>query len=548
MFVNPIQLLQVSIYSKIMNEISPMIFSNTYNVIICILLFGIYNFSKTELYENYISKNLYTLFGNEESRIVIPTHKKLYSSYGFGTVKERTQSLYSIRFQALNHYIQTTTSIIISEYTESLKITFNRYNEEDKTDYILLPKCYEKIKIFDRFEDKYPIYFEITMTMERIQSDDKQNQQSNRSQQPSYNFILSTPEKHNMSVLNRFMKMAIDKYELDTQEINQPKLFEFINSNMDEDDRRKMMYREFPFKSNKKLDKNIFFEGKNEFIAFIDRFIPGGTDDKNAESDACYELSGVTKKACILLSGPPGCGKSCTIKGILNRTGRHGILVQWGRLKTCSELCTLFRSSKINDTPFSLKEFVFIFEDFDANKNDVLKIRKEDILSKIGKNEYNSLDNVSDVSDESKQNHKSNIKSPSDNDTFRTMLNNMNNKLDDELTLECVLNVLDGIAEMPDAMIIFTTNHLENIDPAFYRSGRVDYRIELQKASVPIIKEMAQTYCCIPNIDDWQHKFDQMKEYVISTADVQSICFNYGKNRVEECLDEIIRCGMVVHI
>lgn len=36
------------------------------------------------------------------------------------------------------------------------------------------------------------------------------------------------------------------------------------------------------------------------------------------------------------------------------------------------------------------------------------------------------------------------------------------------------LDVLQGDIPLDDQVVIFTTNHLENIDPAFYRPGRVD--------------------------------------------------------------------------
>lgn len=99
---------------------------------------------------------------------------------------------------------------------------------------------------------------------------------------------------------------------------------------------------------------------------------------------------------------------------------------------------------------------------------------------------------------------------------------------------------MDGIAELQDAMIIFTTNHLEQVDPAFYRSGRVDYLLKMKLASVKIIKEMIETYCQINNIDAFQEKFDKMKDYVISTADVQSVCFKYGGENIEQLLEILI--------
>lgn len=46
-------------------------------------------------------------------------------------------------------------------------------------------------------------------------------------------------------------------------------------------------------------------------------------------------------------------------------------------------------------------------------------------------------------------------------------------------TLAGLLNALDGV-HTPHGMITFiTTNHVENLDPALIRSGRIDYRLEL---------------------------------------------------------------------
>jgi hypothetical protein len=188
----------------------------------------------------------------------------------------------------------------------------------------------------------------------------------------------------------------------------------------------------------------------------------------------------------------------------------------------------LFRSQKINDTPFELKNHVFIFEDFDANKSDILKQRKKDASEII-----NLLNEKGEETEEKKNS--------SETLTLMSLLSTVSKKSDDdELTLECVLNTLDGIAELQDAIIIFTTNHLEQIDPAFYRSGRVDYLLEMKLASVDIIRQMVQTYCQIADIDQFQDSFSEMKDYKISTADVQCVCFKYGKNDINACLKTLI--------
>jgi hypothetical protein len=316
-------------------------------------------------------------------------------------------------------------------------------------------------------------------------------------------------------------------------------LYELIGTSKNENSGSELVYREFPFKSNKFLDKNIFFEGRKEFIDYIDYF-----STEQDEKDI-YSISGITKKACILLSGPPGCGKSCIIKGILNRTGRDGIIVPWTRLKRCSDFISLFRSKKINDTLFDMKNYVFIFEDFDANNSETLKKRKANLKNSEKYDELIATSKLLACKNNSENNGENNDENDVENEdkkenTLACMLNSMNKKMDDELTLECVLTTLDGIAEMQDAILIFTTNHLDKIDPAFYRSGRVDYRLDMKLASVNIIQQMVCTYRQITRYWVYKKKFDKMKSYKISTADVQSICFKYRNKRIERCLDELI--------
>ena len=40
-----------------------------------------------------------------------------------------------------------------------------------------------------------------------------------------------------------------------------------------------------------------------------------------------------------------------------------------------------------------------------------------------------------------------------------------------------LLNVLDGIVDTPGRIVVMTTNHIETLDPALIRPGRIDKRI-----------------------------------------------------------------------
>jgi ATP-dependent 26S proteasome regulatory subunit len=97
-------------------------------------------------------------------------------------------------------------------------------------------------------------------------------------------------------------------------------------------------------------------------------------------------------------------------------------------------------------------------------------------------------------------------------------------------------------------MIIFTTNHIDHIDPAVIRSGRIDFHQEFKKASVNIIKEMVSN---IRNIDctnpDYESYFGKMADYTLSPADIQNICFKYTNNDAIQILNEITDLSISKH-
>ena len=51
------------------------------------------------------------------------------------------------------------------------------------------------------------------------------------------------------------------------------------------------------------------------------------------------------------------------------------------------------------------------------------------------------------------------------------------------VTLSGLLNVLDGFTAPTGVLFVMTTNHVERLDPALLRPGRIDYKLYLGKAS-----------------------------------------------------------------
>ncbi|KAJ6003700.1 hypothetical protein N7522_006392 [Penicillium canescens] len=58
------------------------------------------------------------------------------------------------------------------------------------------------------------------------------------------------------------------------------------------------------------------------------------------------------------------------------------------------------------------------------------------------------------------------------------------------VTLSGLLNVLDGVASQEDRVLIMTTNHIEKLDPALIRPGRVDKKVKFQLADRDVIMQI----------------------------------------------------------
>ena len=64
----------------------------------------------------------------------------------------------------------------------------------------------------------------------------------------------------------------------------------------------------------------------------------------------------------------------------------------------------------------------------------------------------------------------------------------------DRLNLTGLLNVLDGVVDSPGRMVIMTTNHVEMLDPALIRPGRIDKKLLLGYMRAVDIVSMIEHY------------------------------------------------------
>ena len=58
------------------------------------------------------------------------------------------------------------------------------------------------------------------------------------------------------------------------------------------------------------------------------------------------------------------------------------------------------------------------------------------------------------------------------------------------MTFSGLLNTLDGVASSEERLVFMTTNHLDRLDPALIRPGRVDVKQEIGLASKSQVSKM----------------------------------------------------------
>jgi hypothetical protein len=185
-------------------------------------------------------------------------------------------------------------------------------------------------------------------------------------------------------------------------------------------------------------------EDKSYLQSIITRF--------NSCSDIYDDLD-IPHKLGVLLHGEPGTGKSSTIKAIASYTKRDIYYVDLSNVKKNSELKMIF--DHVNKG--CIKGGILVFEDIDC-MTDIVKPRKKNFSSSSSLGaEFETLESPKE------QNILSVIKDEGE------MLN-----------LSYFLNLLDGTLSVDNLLFIMTTNHIENLDPALIRNGRIDVNIELK--------------------------------------------------------------------
>lgn len=187
--------------------------------------------------------------------------------------------------------------------------------------------------------------------------------------------------------------------------------------------------------------------------------------DMFKQSKDYYNRVGKPWKRGYLLYGPPGTGKSTMVAAMANHLGYDVYDFELTSVKTNTDLRKLLIETK--------SKSIMVFEDIDCSLQVTGKRKSKE-------EEEGSKDGNGDDPYAAKQ------KEEEEEDA----------KSSSKVTLSGLLNFIDGIwsACGEERLVVFTTNHVDKLDPALIRTGRMDKKIEMSYCDFESFKFLARMH------------------------------------------------------
>jgi len=259
---------------------------------------------------------------------------------------------------------------------------------------------------------------------------------------------------------------------------------------------------------------NLFFQEKAEVLKKIDFFL------HNRE---WYYEYGIPYTLGIGLYGKPGTGKTSFIKCLAKYTGRHVVLLSFKHIRTKKQLENYFFESQYHvgneEGSVGFDKKILVMEDIDCIGDIVL-----DRSRQFGGS--TSVPNVAEASYPRGYEKKENVTlAPKDRNGKEDVV-----VVEECLTLDDILNLLDGIRETPGRILVITSNHYDRLDPALVRPGRIDLTLPMTYASHDTIRQIYAHFFKTP-IDESVFLSENMTaEYQFSPAELVNMYVNSHGN------------------
>lgn len=319
-------------------------------------------------------------------------------------------------------------------------------------------------------------------------------------------FTLRIRKKDKAVILGAYLDFVMEKAN-EIRRSNQDRLL-YTNSRGGSLDSRGYPWESVPFKHPSTFDTLAMDPIKKmEIMADLKDF---------ANGESFYQRTGRAWKRGYLLYGPPGTGKSSMIAAMANYLGYDIYDLELTEVQHNSELRKLLMKTS--------SKSIIVIEDIDCSIN--LNDRNK---GKSGGKMNRSRD-------------------------FEVLPPGTNNGGDQEggnsITLSGLLNFTDGLWSCcgSERIFVFTTNHIEKLDPALLRSGRMDMHIFMSYCSFPALKILLKNYLGYNDGDlekDLEDEFKELMDKAETTpADISELLIKNRRDKeraVWELLEELKR-------
>lgn len=277
-------------------------------------------------------------------------------------------------------------------------------------------------------------------------------------------FTLRVKKKDKAVILGSYLDFVMDKAN-EIRRNNQDRLL-YTNSRGGSLDSRGHPWESVPFKHPSTFDTLAMDPvKKSEIMEDLKDF---------ANGESFYQRTGRAWKRGYLLYGPPGTGKSSMIAAMANYLGYDIYDLELTEVHTNSELRKLLMKTS--------SKSIIVIEDIDCSIN--LTNRKKS----------------SNGSNSGARSHSYDMSPPPGS-------GNGGEDGGNTITLSGLLNFTDGLWSCcgSERIFVFTTNHIEKLDPALLRSGRMDMHIYMNYCSFPALKILLKNYLGYVDGDlDWE--------------------------------------------
>ncbi len=249
------------------------------------------------------------------------------------------------------------------------------------------------------------------------------------------------------------------------------------------------------FQTNRKFS-NLFGPEMDSIKKRVEFFI---------KNKGWYDEKGIPYTLGLLLSGQAGAGKTSSIKCLANETCRHILNVNLNNDISKTQFENLFfnevihvlntSSGQTEKYSIPLDQRIYVLEDIDCQGDLVMERSKKNKMDISGTPVPASPIPASPIPE--------------------------------KLDLSFLLNILDGVLEIPGRIVIMTSNYIEQLDHALIRPGRIDVIANFKKCLNTTIIEMIEFFYDVSLSPSEKKRILALEEYQISPAEMGKLLFEH---------------------